>query len=127
MKNINKYQNEVHDKYSNTNEYKDFINNHNNNYDAKTKLLMEIFIEIGNKKNLSIESNEIQSLVKKLQNFITNNFYTCSLDMLKNLGQLYVQDNRFKDNINKIAGCGTSEYVNEAIKYYYNKGGLYEN
>ena len=127
MKTINDYQNEVQKKYSNTNEYKEFVEKHNNNHEIKTKLFMDIFIEIGENKNLSIESYKIQELIFKLQNFITSNYYTCSNQMLNNLGQLYVQDQRFKENIDKVAGSGTSEYISEAIKYYCNKGGLYEN
>ena len=62
-----------------------------------------------------------------LQNHITNNYYNCSNEMLNNLGCLYVSDIRFKENIDKVAGNGTSEFVSEAIKYYCNKGCLYEN
>ena len=127
MKNINEYHYEVQNKYSHTDQYKDFINNHNNNHEIKTRLLMDIFSEIGSNKNLSIESLEVQNLIAKLQKFITNNYYNCSNEMLNNLGCLYVSDIRFKENIDKVAGNGTSEFVSEAIKYYCNKGGLYEN
>ncbi len=118
MNNLNEYQKEAKIKYSHTNEYQDFVKNHDNNHDLKANQLMEIFKEIGVNRNLPIESEKIQLLIRKLQNFITENYYTCSNEILKNLGQMYVEDSRFKENIDKVAGDGTSEYVNQAIKIY---------
>ena len=118
MNNLNEYQKEVLTKYSNTKEYKEFKEKHDNNHEEKSKLLMNIFKEIGNNKELKVESDIIQSLINKLQEFITKNYYTCSKEMLMKLGQMYVSDIRFKNNIDKFAGNGTSEFVYEAIKYY---------
>lgn len=118
MKNFNEYKNEISNKYSNTKEYKEFINKHNNNLETKQEQLMMIIKEIGLNKDLKIESDDVQSLIKKLHEFITNNYYTCSKEMLMNLGQMYVDDIRFKNNIDKTAGDGTSEYINQAIKIY---------
>lgn len=63
------------------------------------------------------ESEETQLLVKRLQDYITENLYTCTAEILKRLGQMYVADNRFKSNIDKN-GIGTAEFVCEAIKIY---------
>lgn len=63
------------------------------------------------------ESEAGQSLVKKLQTYITDNFYTCTPEILKGLGQMYVADNRFKSNIDKN-GNGTAEFISKAIKTY---------
>lgn len=63
------------------------------------------------------DSETAQSLVKKLQDYITNNFYTCTNDILAGLGQMYVADERFKSNINKN-GVGTAEYISQAIEIY---------
>lgn len=118
MNNINQFQNEISNKYSHTNEYQDFIKNHNYDHDLKAKLLMDIFKEIGNSKELPVDSNKVQALIKKLHDYITNNYYTCSKEMLQNLGLMYVEDTRFKEKIDNVAGNGTSEFVNEAIKIY---------
>ncbi len=56
-------------------------------------------------------------LVKRLQDFITENQYTCTDDILLYLGEMYVADERFKKNIDKN-GDGTAEFINEAIKAY---------
>ena len=63
------------------------------------------------------DSNEAQALVKELQSYITENYYTCGNDILKGLGQMYVADERFKQNINKHA-TGTAEFVSKAIEFY---------
>lgn len=63
-------------------------------------------------------SSDAQALVKKLQAYITENFYTCTDEILAGLGQMYVADDRFKNNIDKYA-TGTAEFVSEAIKVHY--------
>ena len=63
------------------------------------------------------DSDEVQSLVKKLQSHITENYYTCTNEILSGLGLMYVSDERFKNNINKN-GNGVAEFVSEAIKRY---------
>ena len=62
-------------------------------------------------------SNEAQAIVKELQSYITENFYTCHNEILKGLGQMYVADERFKKNIDKHA-TGTAEFVSKAIEIY---------
>ncbi len=62
-------------------------------------------------------SAEAQSLVKKLQDYITENYYTCTDEILKGLGQIYIADERFKNNIDKHAD-GTAEYVSKAIAVF---------
>ena len=69
------------------------------------------------KKCKKPDSEEAQSLAKKLQNYITENCYTCTNEILSGLGQMYVTDERFKDNIDKH-GVGTAEFVSKVIKIY---------
>ena len=66
------------------------------------------------------DSNEAQALVKELQNYITENYYTCTSEILAGLGQMYVADERFKNNIDKHAP-GTAEFVSETIVRYCKK------
>ena len=62
-------------------------------------------------------SNTAQQLVKKLQDYITANFYHCTNEILAGLGQMYVCDERFKSNIDSH-GEGTAEFAAEAIKIF---------
>ena len=58
-----------------------------------------------------------QTLVKSLQAYITDNFYTCTPAILAGLGQMYVADERFKTNIDRHAR-GTAKFISEAIRIY---------
>ena len=62
-------------------------------------------------------SAEAQNLVKALQQHITDNYYPCTNEILAGLGQMYVADERFRDNID-TNGSGTAQFVAEAIKAY---------
>ena len=65
------------------------------------------------------DSVEAQKLVKTLQNYITENYYLCTNEILAGLGQMYVADERFKNNIDKYAD-GTAEFICEAVGVYCN-------
>ncbi len=67
------------------------------------------------------DSAVAQTIVKTLQSHITENYYTCTDEILSGLGKMYVADERFKKNIDKH-GDGTAEFVSVAIKVYCNKG-----
>ena len=68
----------------------------------------------------SADSLEAQALVKELQTHITENYYTCTNEILAGLGRMYVADERFKTNIDKHA-AGTAAYVNQAIQTHRKK------
>ena len=71
------------------------------------------------KSGHSADSDDVQTLVKELQTHITENYYTCTNEILAGLGQMYVADERFKTNIDKHAS-GTAEFISKAIKTYCN-------
>ena len=78
--------------------------------------LMSIFFEFAECKNTGLAPNapEVQSLVGKLQEYITQNYYACTCEILAGLGQMYIADERFNKNIDKY-GEGTAEFASEAI------------
>ena len=81
--------------------------------------MIAIFAEFAVCKNNGhgVDSPEVQSLVGKLQEYITQNYYTCTNEILVGLGQMYVADERFKKNIDKY-GEGTAQFVSEAIALF---------
>ena len=81
--------------------------------------LMAIFAEFAECKNGGFVANspKVQSLVVKLQEYITQNYYTCTDEILVGLGQMYVADERFKKNIDKYGG-GTAEFASKAIALF---------
>jgi hypothetical protein len=72
------------------------------------------------RKGEYLDSTEVQNLVKMLQNYITENYYCCTKEILAGLGQMYVADERFKNNIDQYAE-GTAEFISEAIRIFCNK------
>ena len=117
-----KYKDEAKEKWGNTTAYAEYSEKSKNygkdKFSAISGEMAEIFSKFNRAmKNSDANSDEAQILVKELQDYITNNFYTCTKEILSGLGQMYVYDERFKNNIDK-AGEGTAEFVSEAIKIY---------
>ena len=81
--------------------------------------LMAVFAEFAACKasGARAESAEAQALVAKLQAYISANYYTCTDEILAGLGQMYVADERFKQNIDQH-GEGTAEFASDAIETY---------
>ena len=84
--------------------------------------LMAIFAEFAvcKQNGAEADSNEAQALVAKLQAHITENYYTCTDEILAGLGKMYVDDERFKKSIDKY-GEGTAEFAADAIVAYTKK------
>lgn len=83
--------------------------------------MMNIFVEFGKIKEENPASEKAQSLVKTLQDFITEHFYTCSDEILANLGKMYAGGGEFTTNIDKAGGAGTAEFAGKAIAVYCEK------
>ena len=117
------YENGVRERYGNTAAYREHeqkIKNYTKEKWAEaTDGLMAIFAEFAACKDsgVSADSTEAQSLVTELQAHITDNYYTCTDEILTGLGKMYVADERFKKNIDKY-GEGTAEFASEAITVY---------
>lgn len=120
---MNKYSNEVKEKYGNTTAYQEYTektkNYSSDKWNDLTKGMNDILQEFAFKKEEGFlsDSIEVQNLVKKLQNFITENYYLCTKEILANLGKMYVEDIRFKNNIDKF-GEGNAVFISSAIKVF---------
>jgi len=80
--------------------------------------MMGLFAEFGQIKEKAPDSSEAQAQVKKLQNFISANFYQCSDEVLAGLGQMYGAGGEFTDNIDAVGGTGTAKFAARAIEAY---------
>ena len=78
--------------------------------------LMAIMAELGKMKELEPADEAVQLQVKKLQNCITENYYTCTDEILHSLGQMYAGGGSFTENIDNAGGPGTAEFVCRAIE-----------
>ena len=117
------YENEARERWGNTAEYHEHEQKTKNytkeDWARANDSLMAIFAELAMCKNngASANSAEAQELVAKLQAHITDNYYTCTDEILAGLGKMYVTDERFKNNIDKY-GEGTADFVAEAIAVF---------
>ena len=117
------YKNEVCSRWGDTDAYREHEQKTKNYTKEKwaeaNDGLMAIFAEFAESKNsgFSADSVEAQALVVKLQAHITDNYYTCTNEILAGLGKMYVADERFKNNIDKY-GDGTANFVSEAIAIF---------
>lgn len=80
--------------------------------------LMTLFAEFGSLKSLSPESAKVQEQVRKLQEFISENFYDCKKEHLSVLAKMYSSDGEFKQNIDNAGGVGTAEFVAAAVDVF---------
>ena len=117
---------EVHQRWGATDAYREHEQKTKNYTKEKwaeaTDGMMAIFAEFAACKvsGASADSAEAQALVAKLQAHITDNYYTCTNEILSGLGKMYVADERFKKNIDKY-GEGTAEFVAVSIAKYSRK------
>ena len=117
---MKKYETETRERWGDTDAYREHEKKTKNySKDKWAEIndgLMAIFAEFAKCKNNGFDANstEVQSLVVKLHDYITKNYYTCTDEILAGLGKMYVFDERFKKNIDKC-GEGTAEFVADAI------------
>lgn len=121
-KKIDEYALEAKTKWGNTPEFREFEEKSKNRDRKEIKnlnqQLMQHFVEFGQIKDQSPKSPNAQDLVKKLQEFITENFYTCSNQILSCLGKMYGGNGDFAKNIDNAGGEGTAAFASKAITEY---------
>ena len=80
--------------------------------------VMDFFVRLGQMKDLSPDSEAVQTWVKELQEFFTEHFYTCTPQLLLGLSEMYAGGGSMNENIDAVGGKGTGEFAREAIKIY---------
>ena len=120
---INDYESDARARWGNTDAYREHEQKTKNYTKEKwvkaNNGLMAVFAEFAacKESGANADSAEVQVLVAKLQTHITENYYTCTDEILAGLGKMYVADERFKQNIDKY-GEGTAAFAADAIAAY---------
>ena len=116
------YARKAKEEWGNTPEYKEFTVKDKNRTEedkkAMTENFMLLFKEAGAIKNEDPASGKAQDLVKRIQQYISDNMYNCSKDILAGLGKMYTGGGEFTENIDAAGGEGTAEFVGKAISIY---------
>lgn len=89
--------------------------------DAVNGQVMDFFVRLGTLKGQAPESDAVQAWVKELQTFFTENFYTCTPEILMSLGEMYAGGGAMTENIDAAGGEGTGAFAREAIACYCRK------
>lgn len=121
-KKLDEYAREAKASWGTTPEYKEFEEKSKGRTREEEMQLsvefMDIFVEFGQMLHLAPESAEVQAQVKKLQDYITEHFYTCSNRILYCLGNAYAGGGTITENIDKAGGKGTAVFAAQAIEIY---------
>ena len=80
--------------------------------------LMELLAAFGGMQGEDPASEGPRALAAKLQAYISENFYTCSDEVLRSLGGMYAAGGSMTENIDRAGGPGTAEFARRAIEAY---------
>ena len=119
---IEEYSAEVKKRWGNTDAYREFEARNANDSDAvtdeKARGLMQVFARFGELRGMEPSDTEVQETVVRLRDYITANYYTCTKEILRGLGEMYSAGGEMTDNIDTYAGTGTAEFASAAIKLF---------
>ncbi|MFA9414306.1 MULTISPECIES: MerR family transcriptional regulator [unclassified Streptococcus] len=114
---LKQLQEEAQNRWGNTQAYQDFVaKTAADDWQTSHHELMTIFEEFGKLRHLTVTAPAVQEQVKRLQDTISEHYYPCTSEILRGLGMMYAQDNRFTQTIDQVAGAGTAQFVYEAIE-----------
>lgn len=121
---MDRYAAEVKERWGNTEAYREWAQKAGKKtkqeFQETEERLMALFSEIGSLKTHAPEDEIVQKKISELQKLITDNYYTCTNEILRDLGEMYVMDERMKSNIDQAGGEGTAEFTRCAISKYCN-------
>ena len=119
---LDRYAEEAKAKWGHTEAYQEFAQKTKGQTEAQMAAdgdgLMAIFAELGAIRHTDPASDQAQAMVARLQAFITEHYYTCTPQILKGLGQMYIAGDSMTENIDRAGGEGTAEFVHKAIAFY---------
>ena len=121
-KKLDEYARQARKSFGQTPEYKEFEEKSKGRTRQEEQTinteLMGILAGFGRMQKTDPADEAVQARVKKLQAFITEHFYTCSKEILLQLGRMYAGGGAMTENINEVGGEGTAEYACKAIEAY---------
>ena len=119
---LESYAAEAKKKWGKTEAYREFAEKTKGQTHAQQRkegdALMDIFRQFGALRHLPPENDAVQAKVAQLQKFITDHYYTCTPQILRGLGQMYIAGDSMTENIDHAGGAGTAEFVHKAIEVY---------
>ena len=119
---LNKYAAEAKERWGRTDAYREYEKKEQQTgkerMNAAGEEMMKIFARFGALRGTDPAAPAAQALAAELQQFITENYYTCTREILAGLGAMYTGDERFAKNIDAAGGEGTAVFASEAIRVF---------
>jgi DNA-binding transcriptional MerR regulator len=116
-----KYAKEVKEKYGGTKAYEESMQKTASYKEDDWRRIQEkgenIYKRVIETMHKGPADEEVQQLVGKFRQYITDNFYECTPEIFRGLGDLYVNDSRFTKNIDKYQP-GLAAFLREAMHIY---------
>ncbi|QHT45286.1 MerR family transcriptional regulator [Halobacillus sp. ACCC02827] len=118
-----KYEQEVNNRWGNTAAYKESARK-TKSYSEEDWKRMKQDMDAIDRHLVSImdkgpEDAEVQKWIGKKRQHITDYFYECTLEIFRGLADMYVNDERFRSNLEKWRE-GYPAFLNDAIVHYCN-------
>ena len=122
---IDAYAKQAKDAWGHTPEYREFEEKQKRRGPegdtALEEAFMALFEQFGQMRHLDPGDALAQEQVQKLRDFITEHFYTCSIQVLQGLGRMYSGGGSMTENIDAAGGEGTAAFAAQAIEIYAGK------
>ena len=116
-----KYAEEVKQKYGHSNAYKESqLKNSKytkNDWENITSQADEIYKQLATHMDKGPADERVQKLIGQWRQHITNHYYTCTIEIFRGLGDMYVADERFTANIDQY-GDGLASFMRDAMHHY---------
>ncbi|MBC3795541.1 MerR family transcriptional regulator [Acetobacterium tundrae] len=115
------YEKEVKERWGNSLAYTQYENKTDHytpeNWEEIHNEAENIYTDFIKNMNKSPEDPEVQELVAKWQQHISNHYYDCTKEILSGLGLMYIHDERFKENIDEHHE-GLAQFMSDSIRIY---------
>ena len=119
---IDEYTRQAKTQWGHTDAYKEFEVKNKKRTKEEGEMIaqefMKLFVEFGTMMDQNPEAELVQKEVKKLQEYITKNYYKCTNPILQGLGKMYSGGGEFTENIDQVGGTGCAEFASKAIEIY---------
>ncbi len=116
-----KYAEETKQKYGQSNAYKESQQKTStytkNDWENITSQANEIYKQLAANMNKGPEDEKVQELIGQWRQHITDNYYNCTIEIFRGLGDMYVADERFTANIDQY-GEGLASFMRDAMHHY---------
>lgn len=118
-----KYADETRQMYGNSDAYKESQKKTsqytNDDWARITTRGNEIYTKIASVMNKGPADPIVQEGIEEWRQYITDNFYNCTLEIFRGLGDFYINDERFTMSINKDHP-GLAQFLRKAMHIYCN-------